>query len=148
MNVRFSFLANWRSGHYPKLRLFLGCPGARVGDIPSRYAKDAAPRTHGGPASIDLAGYFLVASGAYLSVLRKGRVSVKASASEGRSPEAMPLAAGFGDGGGVPNAVKAAEAFPVEPVAWRGCRPIVARPVNDRDGNYAAGSTLTAARCS
>ena len=51
-------------GHYPKQRLFLGRPGARVGDIPSRYAKDVAPRTHSTPASIDLSGNLLVASGA------------------------------------------------------------------------------------
>ncbi len=33
-------------------------------------------------------------------------------------PEAVPLAAGFGDGSGVPNIAKPAEPFPVQPGAW------------------------------
>jgi hypothetical protein len=53
---------------------------------------------------------------------RKGRVSAKASASGCWSPEAKPLAAGFGDGGGVPNEAKAAEPLAVQAGAWGGWR--------------------------
>jgi hypothetical protein len=51
---------------------------------------------------------------------RKGRASVKASASGAWSPEAKPLAAGFGDGSGVPNGAKPAEPLAVQPGAWVG----------------------------
>jgi hypothetical protein len=39
----------------------------------------------------------------------------------------MPLAAGFGDGSGVPNMAKPAEPFPVQPGAWWCGRSILVR---------------------
>ena len=58
---------------------------------------------------------------------RKGRVSVKASEAVDGSPEAMPLAAGFGDGSGVPNDAKPPEPFSIQPCARGQCRLILFR---------------------